>query len=115
MPEPDREVVLNPRTRVRVETLRGLLNGLRALIQNGCEIKSVHVRAMAAAGKARQQSIGRRRKADGSASLAKHKKGKPGRPRKHRRKRGETDQEYERRLSRKRSQQYRERKKEPKP
>lgn len=114
MIEPEREVVLNPRTRVRVETLRSFLLGLKALIENGCQIKSAHLRAMAAAGKAKQHTIGRRRKAaaDGAETrTTERKKGKPGRPKKHRKKKGETEADYERRLARKRSQDYRDRKK----
>lgn len=109
----EKEVVLHPRSRVRVETLRGLLLGMKALIENGCEIKSVSIRAMAAAGKARQQTIGRRRKKDAEqgARVVERKKGKPGRPRKHRKKKGETEADMQRRLARKRSQDYRDRKK----
>lgn len=108
------EAVLHPRSRVRVESLRGLLLGIKALLEQGCVIKSVSIRAMAAAGKARQQTIGRRRKAGADAADARvveRKKGKPGRPRKHRKKKGETDADMQKRLARKRSQDYRDRKK----
>lgn len=102
------EGVMYARSRVRPETVRTMLRGLKALIDNGCVINAITV-VVARPGdlKERARRIGndRRRPDQGT----KQKPGKPGAKPTRRRRKGETDEQKVTRLARARQQRKRDR------
>jgi len=102
---------LHPVNRVRQETLRGFLKGLKALLEEGCVIKRVHVVAVSGDElKRRAKRLGELRRGAGEAT-AKRAPKKPGAKVTRPRKPGESEADKKKRLSRERAQRYRARKK----
>lgn len=106
-------IVLNPRTRVRRETVRQFLKGLKALLEQGCQINAVHFsNAVHADKQQRATTIGQRRTSRmADAPVRLREKGKPGRKRVHRQRKEESQEDYTRRLARNRQAKARARKK----
>lgn len=102
----EKGVELHPVTRVRHETLRGLLKGLKAVIEQGCTVKGVTV--IPAASDALDK---RARRIGGAAPKKREKDKKKGGRRQRPRLPGENDDDRKKRLTKERSKKYRARKK----
>lgn len=103
----EKEAPLMPApARVRQETLRSMLQGMKRMIENGCVIKSVTVIMANPAADAAKRSrrLGKHRD---RPAVTKQAPGKPGRPEKRRRRKGETAAQKKTRLATERQQRKR--------